>query len=136
MVPTGGTVLPNKWGSAPGLWLEGPRGVVILLPGVPFEMRKLIEHEVAPRLAARGGNVVIRSRVLRTAGIPESVLGEKVGELEAEVAPLSLAYLPDVAGVDLRLTAWELDARRGRCAPRRGGGEGARAGRRLDLRRG
>lgn len=110
MVPAGGTVLPNKWGSAPGLWLEGPRGVVILLPGVPFEMRKLVEHEVAPRLAARGGNVVIRSRVLRTAGIPESVLGEKIGDLEAEVAPLSLAYLPDVAGVDLRLTAWELDA--------------------------
>lgn len=109
MVPAGGTVLPNRWGSAPGLWLEGARGVVILLPGVPLEMRKLLEHEVAPRLAARGGKVVIRSRVLRTAGIPESVLGEKVGDLEELFAPVSLAYLPDVAGVDLRLTAWELE---------------------------
>lgn len=110
MVPAGGTVLPNRWGTAPGLWLEGPRGVVILLPGVPTEMRNLLEHEVMPRLAARAGGGVIRSRMLRTAGIPESVLGEKVGDLEAGFAPLSLAYLPDVAGVDLRLTAWNLDA--------------------------
>ncbi len=109
MVPAGGTVLPNRWGSAPGLWLEGARGVVILLPGVPTEMRKLLEQEVVPRLASRGGAAaVIRSRVLRTAGIPESVLGEKVGDLEESFAPLSLAYLPDVAGVDLRLTAWDL----------------------------
>lgn len=109
MVPAGGTVLPNRWGTAPGLWLEGPRGVVILLPGVPTEMRNLLEHEVMPRLATRGGRGVIRSRMLRTAGIPESVLGEKVGDLEESFAPLSLAYLPDVAGVDLRLTAWNLD---------------------------
>ena len=48
--------------------------------------------------------------MLRTAGVPESVLGELLDPLETELAPLSLAYLPDVAGVDLRLTAWQLPA--------------------------
>lgn len=110
MVPAGGIVLPNHWGTAPGLWLEGPRGVVIMLPGVPHEMRRLVEHEVAPRLAARAGQRVIRSRVVRTSGIPESTLAERVEHLETLLAPLTLAYLPDVSGVDLRLTAWGLNA--------------------------
>ncbi len=54
MVPQGGTVLPNRWGTRPGpLACGSPRGLVIMLPGVPVEMRKLLEHEVAPRLADR-----------------------------------------------------------------------------------
>ncbi len=107
MVPRGATVLPNRWGTAPGLWIPSATGVVIMLPGVPFEMRNLLDHEVIPRLAERAGGV-IRSHTLRTAGVPESILAEQVDSLEAELAPLSLAYLPDVAGVDLRLTAWNL----------------------------
>ena len=54
-VPRGGTVLPNRWGTAPGLWLESARGLVIMLPGVPVEMRNLLAHEVVPRLAPRAG---------------------------------------------------------------------------------
>lgn len=108
MVPQGGTVLPNKWGSAPGLWLESPRGVVIMLPGVPFEMKMLMEHEVLPRLVARGGAKAVRSRTLRTGGIGESALAEKIADIEDAIAPLTLAYLPDVASVDLRLTSWDL----------------------------
>ncbi|MEO8634183.1 MAG: CinA family nicotinamide mononucleotide deamidase-related protein [Gemmatimonadales bacterium] len=116
-VPRGATVLPNRWGTAPGLWLEGsvdgltgdPQ-VAILLPGVPSEMRGLLHHEVLPRLARRAGDHVVRSRTVRTTGIPESSLAGRLGEIEAELAPLSLAYLPGVAGVDLRLTAWSLPA--------------------------
>ncbi|HEU4763145.1 MAG TPA: competence/damage-inducible protein A [Gemmatimonadales bacterium] len=108
-VPRGATILPNRWGSASGLWLEGKPGVAILLPGVPLEMRNLMEHEVVPRLAARTGNgSVIRSRSLRTAAIAEAVLAERLGEIESDIAPLTLAYLPDTTGVDLRLTAWDL----------------------------
>lgn len=115
-VPVGATVLVNQWGTAPGLWLEGllpgeealgPR-TVIMLPGVPREMRNLLRHEVMPRLG--GGQTVIRSRLLRTTGIPESTLGELLGAVEAALAPLTLAYLPGVEGVDLRLTAWNLPA--------------------------
>ena len=107
-VPRGAVVLSNRWGTAPGLWFEGPPGLVIMLPGVPGEMRKLVEHEVVPRLAARSQGNVIRSRVVRTTGIPESTLAERLGEIEREVAPLTLAYLPGFDGVDLRLSAWGL----------------------------
>ncbi len=109
-VPRGATVLPNRWGTAPGLWLEGEPGLIVMLPGVPGEMRKLLEHEVAPRLAARSTGSVIRSRVVRTTGVAESALAERLGEIEAEVAPLTLAYLPGFDGVDLRLSAWSLPA--------------------------
>lgn len=107
-VPRGATVLRNRWGTAPGLWLEGPPGLAILLPGVPFEMGKLLEHEVVPRLAAGASASVIRSLVVRTSGIPESSLAERIGEIESEIAPLTLAYLPGLEGVDLRLSAWDL----------------------------
>jgi nicotinamide-nucleotide amidase len=52
---------------------------------------------------------VIRSRTVRTTGIPESTLAERMGEIESEIAPLTLAYLPGLDGVDLRITAWQLD---------------------------
>lgn len=109
MVPAGGIALPNQWGTAPGLWLDSSRGLVIMLPGVPLEMRKLMEHEVVPRLVLATGAIAIRSAMLRTCGIPESTLAERIGDLEDALAPLTLAYLPSVAGVDLRLTAWDAD---------------------------
>jgi nicotinamide-nucleotide amidase len=109
-VPRGAIVLPNRWGTAPGLWLEGSRGLVILLPGVPLEMRRLLAHEVLPRLVQRAGQSVIRSLQLRTTGIPESSLAERMGDIEAEIEPLTLAYLPGLDGVDLRLSAWGLSA--------------------------
>lgn len=106
--PVGATVLPNRWGTAPGLWLESSLGVAIMLPGVPLEMRNLLQHEVLPRLASRAGGLVVRSRMVRTTGVPESTLAERIEGIEQRIAPLSLAYLPGVDGVDLRLTAWSL----------------------------
>jgi nicotinamide-nucleotide amidase len=107
-VPRGATVLPNRWGSASGLWLESGPGLVIMLPGVPTEMRNLLAHEVVPRLAARSPGSVVRSRTLRATGIPESSLAELLGNIDQEIAPLTLAYLPGVEGVDLRITGWNL----------------------------
>jgi nicotinamide-nucleotide amidase len=110
-VPEGATVLPNPRGTAPGLWVEDARGrVVVLLPGVPREMRGLLVEEVLPRLVARQGGArrVVLSRTVRTTGIAESALAERVGSIEPEIAPLTLAYLPSVEGVDLRVTAWGL----------------------------
>jgi nicotinamide-nucleotide amidase len=105
-VPRGATVLPNPRGTAPGLWIRGALGEVIMLPGVPAEMRGLVNGEVVPRLAARTGGSVIRSRVLRTTGIAESSLAERLERVEQTLAPLTLAYLPSLEGVDLRLTNW------------------------------
>jgi nicotinamide-nucleotide amidase len=113
-VPEGAVVLPNPRGTAPGLWLEDGHGrVVIMLPGVPAEMRGLLLEEVLPRLVARRAAAgeaprVVWSRTLRTTGSPESAIAERVAPVEGGLAPLTLAYLPGPAGVDLRLTAWGL----------------------------
>lgn len=110
-VPAGATVLPNPRGTAPGLWLEDAAGrVAILLPGVPREMRGLLHEQVLPRLVSRvaGDPRVVRSRTVRTTGLAESTVADRVGPFEDELAPLTLAYLPSVDGVDLRLTAWDL----------------------------
>jgi len=114
-VPAGATVLPNPRGTAPGLWVEAEARVVVMLPGVPSEMRGLLAEEVLPRIAARSSGRVVRSRSVRTTGIAESALAERVGAIEEEIAPLTLAYLPSAEGVDLRVTAWglhEADAER------------------------
>jgi nicotinamide-nucleotide amidase len=113
-VPEGATVLPNPRGTAPGLWVEDARGrVAVLLPGVPREMRGLLVDEVLPRLARReaAGETprVVRSRTVRTTGVSESALAERIGPIEEEIAPLTLAYLPSLDGVDLRVTAWGLE---------------------------
>ena len=108
-VPEGATVLPNPRGTAPGLWVEDSRGrVVVMLPGVPSEMRGLLAEEVLPRLAGLTSGAVVRSRSVRTTGIAESALAERVGAIEEEIAPLTLAYLPSTDGVELRVTAWGL----------------------------
>jgi competence/damage-inducible protein CinA-like protein len=115
-VPAGATVLPNPRGTAPGLWVEDSGRVVVMLPGVPSEMRGLLAEEVFPRIVARGGGgrgggasrIVVRSRTVRTTGIAESALAELVEPIEDEITPLTLAYLPSTEGVDLRVTAWGL----------------------------
>jgi competence/damage-inducible protein CinA-like protein len=111
-IPEGATVLPNPRGTAPGLWVEDARGrVAVLLPGVPREMRGLLIEEVLPRIVERqhGERRVVLSRTVRTTGVSESALAERIGPIEPEIAPLTLAYLPSVEGVDLRVTAWGLE---------------------------
>jgi nicotinamide-nucleotide amidase len=111
-VPEGAVILPNARGTAPGLWVEDAGGrVVVLLPGVPREMRGLLVEEVLPRIVARQGGErrVVLSRTVRTTGVSESALAERVGPIEPDIAPLTLAYLPSVEGVDLRVTAWGLE---------------------------
>jgi len=111
-VPEDAVILPNARGTAPGLWVEDARGrTVVLLPGVPREMQGLLVEEVLPRIVARqgGDRRVVLSRTVRTTGVSESALAERVGPIEADIAPLTLAYLPSVEGVDLRVTAWGLE---------------------------
>ncbi|HWO89981.1 MAG TPA: competence/damage-inducible protein A [Gemmatimonadales bacterium] len=118
-VPEGATVIPNPLGTAPGLWIEDAGRVVVLMPGVPKELRRMMKEEVLPRLVeweqrredGKPGaeRPVIRSRTLRTTGIGESALAEKVGDPEKLLDPgVSLAFLPTTSGTDLRITAWDL----------------------------
>lgn len=106
MIPEGADVLENRRGTAPGLWLEDDRNRwVAMLPGVPREMRGMLEEELIPRIVARMGSPrVIRSLTLRTTGIAESSLAELIGDEKEEFAPASIAFLPGADGVDLRLT--------------------------------
>ncbi|MBL8984243.1 MAG: competence/damage-inducible protein A, partial [Gemmatimonadetes bacterium] len=113
MLPVGCHGLTNRHGTAPGIWLEDERGRwVAMLPGVPREMRGIYTEELGPRLSQRAGATVppIRSTTVRTTGIAESSLPERLGDAARGVDGLSLAYLPGQEGVDLRLTARGLPA--------------------------
>lgn len=114
MVPDGALILHNHHGSAPGIWLEDDRGRwVAMLPGVPREMRGMLHDTLLPLLGERAGadaSTVVRSLTLRTTGIAESALAERLGDLARGVPGLPLAYLPSPEGVDLRLTARGLPA--------------------------
>jgi len=108
MVPAGARVLENHHGTAPGLWIEDAQGRwVAMLPGVPREMRGLTQDSILPILRERIGAapVAIVSRTIRTTGIGESALAERLGELGKRVDGMPLAFLPGWAGVDLRLTS-------------------------------
>lgn len=113
-VPEGARLLPNERGTAPGIVLEdAAHGTIILLPGVPHEMRWLSERWVLPWLVERGygGRSPILSRTLRTTGIAESALPERLGDVARALEPLTLAFLPAGTGVDLRVTSWgQLDS--------------------------
>ena len=108
MVPDACEVLFNAYGTAPGMWFEAEgRGVVISLPGVPFEMEHLMEDEVMPRLKERFSLNANIHRTMITAGLPESMLAERIEKWEdALPASLKLAYLPSPNIVRLRLSAY------------------------------
>ena len=109
-LPVGATKLANNHGSAPGVFISDDRGWVAMLPGVPREMRGMTDDTLIPLLASRfPSNAVVRSRTLRTTGVAESLLGDKLGKLNLGDG-VSLAYLPAPDGVDLRLTISGLDA--------------------------
>ena len=109
LVPDCCTVLFNAYGTAPGMWFETEQGgVVISLPGVPFEMEHLMEDEVMPRLKAHFALHANVHRTMITAGLPESMLAERIEEWENALPKwMKLAYLPSPNIVRLRLSAYD-----------------------------
>ena len=106
-VPRGARVLANSFGTAPGLLMEHEGRSVALLPGVPREMRGIFEEvlEEAIRDRFEGRLVPLVHRTLHTTGIPESVLGEQVDEVRAELPKeVDLAFLPGLRGVSVRIS--------------------------------
>ena len=111
MVPECCTVLHNGHGTAPGMWFERDGKVIISLPGVPFEMRHLIDDSVVPMLQERFELKAIVHRTMITSGIPESLLAERIAQWEDNLPQvLHLAYLPAPNIVRLRLSAYEVEA--------------------------
>ena len=108
-LPVKATILPNKVGSAPGMWFERDNKIFISLPGVPFEMEYLMSNEVLPRLQARFQARPIVHRTLLTAGEGESNIARRIEAFEDALPPqIKLAYLPALGQVRLRLSGtWE-----------------------------
>lgn len=110
-VPNTCTVLFNRMGTAPGMWFEKNGKVIISLPGVPFEMVSIMEHEVLPRLRERFSSDAFLHVSIVTAGEGESIIAERILDLE-EALPnhMKLAYLPGAGMVKLRLTCRGADS--------------------------
>lgn len=109
-LPTNATYLKNWWGTAPGMWFEHENRVYVSLPGVPFEMKNLMTNAVLPQLQAYFQTPVIKHKIIRTVGIGESFLAERIADWEDTLPPhIRLAYLPHFGQVKLRLTATGTD---------------------------
>ena len=102
LVPEGATVWPNPVGSAPGILVEQRGKRVAMLPGVPEEMRALARGFVAPLVRGLAGGSV-EYAVVRTVGIAESVLEERLKDLSEQAGGAWVAYLPGLGGVDVRV---------------------------------
>ena len=106
-VPEGAEVLPNARGSAPGLWIDVEGRFVVLLPGVPREMRGMFDEELAPRVRERFGSRLapLIERTFHTTGIPESVLGERIETVRDQIpSGVRIASLPHLRGVSIRIS--------------------------------
>lgn len=105
-IPSNGKVLMNKVGTAPGMWFENGDKTIVSMPGVPHEMKYLMENHVLPHLQNKYDTPFIVHKMLRTMGIPESQLVVLIEKWEdALPEELSLAYLPRLGQVRLRITA-------------------------------
>lgn len=112
MVPSKATILMNKYGTAPGMWMEKDEIVFVSLPGVPYEMKHLLQEEVLPRVIKRFNRPHIYHKTLLTYGLGESAIVERIADWEnALPEEVKLAYLPSLGKVRLRLSSTGNDER-------------------------
>ncbi len=106
LVPSKAKVLFNAMGTAPGMLMEHQNTVFISLPGVPYEMKYLIDNEVIPYLVNAFERPYIVHKTLMTYGRGESLIAEQIEDWENNLPNfIKLAYLPSPGKVRLRLTA-------------------------------
>ncbi|MBD0726422.1 competence/damage-inducible protein A [Flavobacterium sp. L1I52] len=106
LVPSSCTVLHNQVGTAPGMWMQKENTVFVSLPGVPFEMKYLIENEVIPKVVKEFNRPYIIHKTILTYGQGESMVAERIEDWENSLPDfIKLAYLPAPGRVRLRLTA-------------------------------
>lgn len=106
LVPSTCTVLHNKVGTAPGMWMKKENTVFISLPGVPYEMKYLVEEEIIPKIVREYKRPYIIHKTILTYGQGESLVAERIEQWENDLPEfIKLAYLPNPGRVRLRLTA-------------------------------
>ncbi len=108
MVPEGASILPNRRGTAPGLWIQtAPQKSLVLLPGPPRELEPMFDEEVVPRLSTLVGKVFYRTRKLWVTGLPESAVEQRVGSTYQTYENPLTTILASPGQVEIRLTARE-----------------------------
>ena len=106
LVPSKATVLHNANGTAPGMWMKKNDTVFVSLPGVPFEMKYLIQQEVIPKILQEFDRPFILHKTVVTYGVGESALADRIADWENNLpSDVKLAYLPSLGKVRIRLSA-------------------------------
>jgi nicotinamide-nucleotide amidase len=106
LVPQGAKIIRNPNGTAPGLWLEKEGKICVAMPGVPYEMKAMVENHILPELKKRQKQQFILHRTILTQGIGESFLSDIIADWENNLPPfIKLAYLPSPGMVRLRMSA-------------------------------
>ncbi|MBR3946331.1 MAG: competence/damage-inducible protein A [Bacteroidales bacterium] len=110
LVPATATVINNAVGTAPGIMMERNGKLLFSMPGVPFEMRYLMEHEIIPLIKKHYNLKPVFHKTLLLTGIAESILAEKISDWEDSLAKnVRLAYLPAYSSIRLRLSVYQPD---------------------------
>jgi nicotinamide-nucleotide amidase len=109
LIVEGSTAMPNPRGTAPGLWIEARGHILILLPGVPHEIRALFESEVKPRIARLGIKERLYTRELRIMGLFESDVEQRVSPLYAQYPDTDTTILAAANGIQLHPSIWSDD---------------------------
>ena len=105
-MPSNADYISNKMGTAPGIWIEDQNKIYISMPGVPYEMKTMISDIVLPKLQEKFKLPHVEHKMIRTIGIGESWLSEKIADWEHSLPPtIKLAYLPSLGQVKIRLTS-------------------------------
>jgi nicotinamide-nucleotide amidase len=102
--------ITNPIGTAPGMWFEKNGKVLASMPGVPHEMKRMMTERIIPKLSGKFELPIILHSIIRTVGIGESILAEKIAPWEKALPRhVKLAYLPNLGEVKLRLTTMGKD---------------------------
>jgi len=105
-LPTNCEMIPNPYGTAPGMWFYERETVFMSMPGVPREMKKMMVDQVIPKIISKFNPDPVYHKIVKTVGIGESYLADIIRDWENNLPEhIKLAYLPDLGEVKLRLTA-------------------------------
>ena len=105
LVPEGSEWLPNKRGTAPGIWIEHDSRIIILLPGPPRELEAMFDEQCMPRLRNRVAGSQIRARVIKVAGLPESEVDQRIAPIYKPYTNPSTTILSTGGAIEVHLTA-------------------------------
>lgn len=106
LVPSTATILQNKNGTAPGMWMEKDGVVFVSMPGVPYEMKHLLTEQVLPKVLTKFKRPFIYHKTLLTYGQGESIIAQRISHWEEALPPhIKLAFLPSLGRVRLRLSS-------------------------------